>query len=50
MAVMPAQLERHAEMPAVPYTLSDMANDAVGLLDDLGIDAGPHRRARRWAG
>ena len=26
------------EMPAVPYTLSDMAADAVGLLDVLGIE------------
>ena len=26
------------EIPPVPYTLSDMANDAVGLLDELGID------------
>ena len=26
-------------MPAVPYTLSDMANDCVGLLDGLGIGA-----------
>jgi len=26
------------EMPAVPYTLSDMAADAIGLLDELGID------------
>lgn len=27
-----------AEMPEVPYTLSDMANDAIGLLDGLGIE------------
>ncbi len=26
-------------MPDVPYTLSDMGNDSVGLLDALGIDA-----------
>jgi pimeloyl-ACP methyl ester carboxylesterase len=27
-----------AEMPATPYNLSDMANDAFGLLDVLGIE------------
>ena len=27
-----------ADLPEVPYTLSDMANDAVGLLDALGIE------------
>lgn len=37
MAVMSAALSRSA-LPAVPYTLSDMANDAVGLLDHLGIE------------
>jgi pimeloyl-ACP methyl ester carboxylesterase len=27
------------ETPALPYTLSDMANDAVGLLDALGVSS-----------
>lgn len=27
-----------AELPAVPYTLSDMAADGIGLLGELGID------------
>jgi pimeloyl-ACP methyl ester carboxylesterase len=38
MAVMQAQLGG-TEGPPVPYDLSDMANDAVGLLDALGIEA-----------
>jgi pimeloyl-ACP methyl ester carboxylesterase len=38
MAVMQAQLGG-SEVPSVPYDLSDMANDAVGLLDALGIEA-----------
>lgn len=37
MAVMQAQLQGEAP-PAVPYDLSDMANDAFGLLDALGIE------------
>ena len=37
MAVMQASLDGQP-LPAVPYTLSDMANDAVGLLDALDID------------
>jgi pimeloyl-ACP methyl ester carboxylesterase len=37
MAVMGAALAR-AELPAVPYTLSDMAADAIGLLDHLDIE------------
>lgn len=38
MAVLAAALGGH-ELPAVPYTLSDMANDGIGLLDALGISA-----------
>ncbi len=37
MAVMQAVLAG-AEVPPVPYTLSDMGDDAIGLLDHLGID------------
>lgn len=36
-AVLSASLSGR-ELPAVPYDLSDMANDAVGLLDALGIE------------
>ena len=38
MAVLQAKLAGN-EAPPVPYTLSDMGNDAVGLLDALGIDS-----------
>lgn len=37
MEFMQAQLAGNP-MPEAPYTLSDMANDAIGLLDALGID------------
>ncbi|MET0460938.1 MAG: alpha/beta fold hydrolase [Ilumatobacteraceae bacterium] len=37
MAVMSASLGG-TELPPVPYTLSDMASDAVGLLDHLSIE------------
>ncbi|MGI9032038.1 MAG: alpha/beta fold hydrolase, partial [Ilumatobacteraceae bacterium] len=37
MAVLQAGLAGEPQ-PEVPYTLSDMACDAVGLLDELGID------------
>ncbi|MFM8856986.1 MAG: alpha/beta fold hydrolase [Actinomycetota bacterium] len=37
-AVMHARLSG-TELPPVPYTLSDMASDAIGLLDHLGIGA-----------
>lgn len=36
MAVLAAALAG-GELPDVPYTLSDMANDGIGLLDALGI-------------
>jgi pimeloyl-ACP methyl ester carboxylesterase len=37
MAVLAAVLAGEP-LPAVPYTLSDMANDGIGLLDALGIE------------
>lgn len=37
-AVMHARLSG-TELPEVPYTLSDMAADAVGLLEHLGLDS-----------
>lgn len=36
-AVMHARLSGE-QIPPVPYTLSDMANDGIGLLDHLGIE------------
>jgi pimeloyl-ACP methyl ester carboxylesterase len=36
-------------VPAVPYTLSDMAADGIAVLDALGIERA-HIAGRRWAG
>jgi pimeloyl-ACP methyl ester carboxylesterase len=38
LAAVLAAWEGRGTMPAVPYLLSDMADDAVAVLDDLGID------------
>ena len=38
LALLAAALEGH-EIDDAPYDLSDMANDAFGILDDLGIEA-----------
>jgi pimeloyl-ACP methyl ester carboxylesterase len=39
MAVLGAARGGTGEMPAVPYTLVDLADDAVGLLDHLGVES-----------
>ena len=38
------------QKPDVPYTLNDMAADAVGLLDALDISRAHTSWARQWAG
>ena len=41
---MTAVMQRPAELPPVPYTLSDMAADGIGLLDSSRHRPGAHRR------
>ena len=48
-AIVAAALSGQPVPSPVPYTLSDMAADAVGLLDQPRHRAGARAWARRWA-